>query len=295
VNDYLNVGIMINKGNTDMKLKRTLPKDRSFKQIQNHYLVEKALAEKLKKANREERKLIYATMYDELFSKVPDHTRLTRRDSEEQTLASNKTKFSLVKNFINKSTVFAEFAPGDCKFAMEVAKQVKHVYAMDISNQFNSADILPDNFTMIVFDGYNIEDIKENSIDIIFSDQLIEHIHPEDTEHHFKLAYNLLKKGGKYIFRTPQYHSGPHDISGYFSDEPEGFHLKEWTYIEIKQLLRDLNYSRLSSYWYGKGIRVAMPYLYFETTEKILDLLPKKHIQTLAKYLIPQITVVAEK
>jgi SAM-dependent methyltransferase len=281
--------------NINMKLKRPLPNNRSFEQLQNHYLVEKAIAEKLKQADREGRKLIYSTMYDELFSKVPDHPRLTRRSSEEQTALANKIKFELVRKFITKSTLFAEFAPGDCKFAIEVAKQVKHVYGIDISNQLSPNDVLPDNFTMIVYDGYNVKDIEENSLDIIFSDQLIEHIHPEDTKHHFKLAYNLLKKGGKYIFRTPQYHSGPHDISAYFADEPEGFHLKEWTYIEIKQLLRELNYSRLSSFWYAKGIKAAMPYIYFEATEKILNLLPKNRIQTLAKYLIPQITVIAEK
>ena len=52
-----------------MKLKRPLPLNRSFSQVRNHYLVEKAIAKRLKQASREERKLIYATMYDDLFSK----------------------------------------------------------------------------------------------------------------------------------------------------------------------------------------------------------------------------------
>ena len=257
--------------------------------------MEKALAEKLKQANREERKEIYATMYDELFSKVPDHTRLTRRESAEMTAWATKSKFDLVKKFINKSTVFAEFAPGDCKFAIEVAKHAKQVYGIDISVQSNPNDVIPDNFEMIVYDGYSIDGIEKNSVDIVFSDQLIEHIHPEDTKHHFELAYSILKKGGRYIFRTPPFHSGPHDVSAYFSDVPEGFHLKEWTHIEIKELLKELNYTKLSSYWNARGHKVSMPYFYFESVEKILNMLPKDRIQTLAKYLVPSITVVAEK
>ena len=75
--------------------------------------------------------------------------------------------------------------------------------------------------------------IDEESLDIVFSDQLIEHFHPEETELHFRLVNRILKKGGKYIFRTPHALTGPHDISKYFCDEPEGFHLKEWTFSEL--------------------------------------------------------------
>jgi hypothetical protein len=63
-----------------MELRESLAPDRSYEQVLNHYLVEKAIADKLKEANREERKLIYETMYDELFEKVPDHPRLKRRN-----------------------------------------------------------------------------------------------------------------------------------------------------------------------------------------------------------------------
>lgn len=64
-----------------MKLKHPPPPGRTEEQLRNHYLVEKSIAERLKRANREERKRIYREMYDELFRKVPDHPRLTRRSS----------------------------------------------------------------------------------------------------------------------------------------------------------------------------------------------------------------------
>lgn len=62
-----------------MKLLKPLPPNRTYEQILNHYLVEKKLANKLKATKSfEERKKIFAIMYDELFEQVPDHSRLLK-------------------------------------------------------------------------------------------------------------------------------------------------------------------------------------------------------------------------
>jgi len=161
-----------------MKLLKPLPANRTYEQVLNHYLVEKAIAERLRSANREERKRIYATMYDELFRKVADHSRLIQRDDEQLTRMANKSKFALVRKFLKPSSIFVEFAPGDCRFAMEVANHVKNVYAIDISDQRNHSSIAPNNFSLIIYDGYVLENIPANSVDIVFSDQFIEHLHP---------------------------------------------------------------------------------------------------------------------
>ena len=167
-----------------MKLKKRLPPDRSFNQVLNHYLVEKSIADRLKVSIREERKSIYRTMYEELFNKVPDHPRLTRRNSSYLTDVANKHKFSVVNKFIREQDIFVEFAPGDCKFALEVSKRVKQVLGIDISDQHDMAESLPGNFRLIVYDGYNLDSINDNSIDVAFSYQLIEHFHHKDTVLH---------------------------------------------------------------------------------------------------------------
>ena len=278
-----------------MKLLKPLPPGRSFEQIKNHYLVEKSIAQRLKNSNREERSLILATMYDELFSKVPDHPRLTRRHSEELTLFSNKSKVAVLGKFLNKSVSFVEFASGDCRFAFEVAKKVKYSYGIDISDQRNLKDKIPDNFKLIVYDGYNLEQLENNSIDIVFSDQFIEHLHEEDTRLHFELARRILKKGGKYVFRTPHLLTGPHDVSQYFSYKPECFHLKEWTFTEMKRMLTELEYSGFHMYWNAKGMNLRMPNSYFEICESVLGQIPKRYIRGVAKYLIPSLCGVAIK
>jgi|694.fasta_scaffold00530_26 hypothetical protein len=60
------------------------------------------LADRLRNSSKEERKNILATMYSELFERVPDHSRLTRRVSESETLAYNQSKFALIKRFLKK-------------------------------------------------------------------------------------------------------------------------------------------------------------------------------------------------
>ena len=265
---------------------------RTFDQVRNHYEVEKTIAARLKKATMEERKIIYQKMYDELFKKVPDHPRLTRRKDKKLTLVANKSKLNLVNRFINKSTVFAEFGAGDCRFATSICRSVRFVYGIDISDQTGQLDNIPDNFELIIYDGYNLE-MQEGSADVVFSDQLIEHFHPEDTEFHFELVKNILKKKGIYIFRTQHRFSGPHDISRYFSDVAEGFHLKEWTYGEIAKILKKLKYSSSRCYWSAKGVHIQMPPIYFYFVEKTLKRFPSKYRRILARYFIPCISMVA--
>ncbi len=278
-----------------MKLKRPLPEGRSLEQLENHYRVEKSIAEKLKASSREERKVIYSTMYDELFEQVPDHPRLTRRTDDNLCRLLNKNKLSMVRKFLDESTVFGEIAPGDCRFSFEVARHVKQVYGIDISDQRNPDDPEPDNFSLILFDGYTLDQVESDSIDVSFSDQLIEHLHPEDTRLHFEMVHRILRKGGRYVFRTPHFLTGPHDVSQFFCDEPEGFHLKEWTYREIRRVIQAANYSGFEGYWSFKGKFYRFPFIYFAAWEMILGMLPKKISRFLAEYLLRTVCAAAVK
>ena len=247
-----------------------------------HYEVEKEIATRLKAASRSEREVIYRTMYDELFAKVPNHSRLNIRETDDLTKKRNRRRMSLVSQFIKPDSVFLEFAPGDCRFAEEVCSRVAKVYGVDISDQSGGGRELPKNFELIVYDGYHL-DLPENSVDVVFSDQLLEHLHPEDTQHHFEIVKRILKPGGAYVFRTPHRFSGPWDISRYFSDEPEGFHLKEWTNGEMASLLSQVGYTRLSGFRYAKGKAIRLPLGFFTVTEKLLGPLPKKWLRRISR------------
>lgn len=272
----------------DIPIRIPPPSNRTYEQLLNHHQIESELALKLKNAPREERTKIFLTMYDELFAKVPDHPRLRRRKSEELTEKATIEKFSLISRHIKKDTVFAEFAPGDCYFANFTATQVKTVYGIDISDQREPGIFQPDNFKLIIYNGYDLTEIPDNSIDVFFSDQLIEHFHPDDTPLHFELVLSKLKPGGKYIFRTPHGLTGPHDISKYFSHVPTGFHLKEWTHFELNRLVKKLGYRKYRCFRYTKGRIIRLPFAYFSFFERILPLLFNKESR-ISKFIFPSI------
>jgi SAM-dependent methyltransferase len=279
-----------------MRLKRKLPKDRTLEQLKNHYEVEKAIALRVKNSTREERAALYPRIYEEIFEKVPDHPRLKARESateidggrgpglcpgvhfrrEGSSLdARGEAKLRLVKKYLKKSGAYAEFGPGDCRFASAVAPFVEHAYALDISDQRSKALKTAENFSLILYDGYRL-DLKDGSIDVVFSDQLIEHLLPEDVEFHFALARRILRDGGVYVLSTPHAFFGPHDISGYFSDAPEGLHFKEWTYSEIAKISKRLGYSFRHGFMRrGEGYR-RVPLGYFLLMETLLRHLPVK-------------------
>jgi SAM-dependent methyltransferase len=96
-------------------------------------------------------------------------------------------------------------------------------------------------------DGVNLDDFEPvNSFDLIISDQVVEHLHPEDINLHFISAFKLLKKGGKYVFYTPSYYIGPGDVSRIFGCiVAEGMHLKEYKYYELYDILKSAGFKKL--------------------------------------------------
>jgi SAM-dependent methyltransferase len=272
-----------------------LPAGRTLAQLRHHYDVEKSIADRLKTTSKAGRKLIYRDMYDELFREVPDHPRLHQRADRDSTATLNAFKLGMLKDLLTKSTLFVEIAPGDCMFVREVAARVRQAVGIDISDQRDPAKSFPGNCRLIVYDGYDTREVADGSVDLAFSDQFIEHLHPEETRDHFVFVRRLLKPGGTYIFCTPHRLTGPHDISRYFSDEPEGFHLKEWSFRELKALLRAVRFSDVRAYWYSKHTRIRVPFAAFSLVERVLGWFPKRRVRRLAKLLLPNIVVAARK
>lgn len=227
-----------------MKLRKPVPPGRTEAGLRRHWEVERALAARLLAADRPERVHLYRTLYQELFSAVPDHPQLHDESEPTQLAAKNRQKLSMLEPFLGPDTVVAEFGPGDGSFAAFIAASVARVYAIDISDQRPSSAPMPANLELVVYDGYDLP-LPAVLVDVVFSDQFLEHLHPDDMLEHLRLAHGLLRPGGRYVLRTPHRFFGPHDISAYFSTEPQGFHLKEWTYGEMANVLRAAGYRDL--------------------------------------------------
>jgi predicted SAM-dependent methyltransferase len=109
---------------------------------------------------------------------------------------------------------------------------------------------------------------------VAFSDQLMEHLHPDDAIEQLRNIHRALKPGGVYMCVTPNRVYGPSDISAFFDDEPRGFHLKEYTLREIREIFVRAGFPRAHVYIGARGRFLRCPAWCVGTVERVLDALP---------------------
>ena len=148
---------------------------RTPEQTREHYEIERALADRLRSASREERLSLYSSLYDELFQRVPHHPGLTRQQSSSETADEVAFQLKLLRPFLSADTVFLEVGPGDCTLAVAVASFVRKVYALDVST--SREQVFPENFAFKRSNGVDI-DVARASINVAYSNQLMEHLPP---------------------------------------------------------------------------------------------------------------------
>lgn len=80
-----------------MTHKRIKGECRTPEQIREHYEIEKLLADRLRHACREERRCLYASLYNELYRRVPLHPQLIRKASPQETERAISVKLKFLK------------------------------------------------------------------------------------------------------------------------------------------------------------------------------------------------------
>lgn len=271
------------------------PQPRSPERLKHHYDVERELAARMRNSSREERTELFKTLYTELYERVPDHPRFTRRETPEQSQANVEKQFRLIAPHLEPGMTFLEFAPGDCRLALEASKHCSRVIGVDISDQRNTSDPTPDNFNLIIYDGYHLDSIPDASVDVIFSYQFLEHLHPEDVPRHLDLASRLLKPGGVYILDTPHLFSGPHDISLCFGSQLDCFHFQEWTIAGLKTHLLQHGFDKA---WVYRFCKVHKSWAFNLTTsiiENMLGILPHPLRKLISRKIFLSVALMARR
>lgn len=98
-------------------------------------------------------------------------------------------------------------------------------------------------------DGIHLDRFEEpGSYDAVISDQVVEHLHPDDVVEHFRGVLAILAPGGRYVFATPHAYPGPFDVSRVFgSERAMGMHLREYTHRELVAMLRTAGFGRIEA------------------------------------------------
>lgn len=252
----------------------TVTETRTREELRQHYEVERELADRLRKATKEERRTLYSEVYDELFRRVPQHPQHTNHASPERLAADIAEKMEILAPFLKADATFLEIGPGDCEFAKTVAQKVARVLVIDVSDEITRTRELPGNLRLVISDGSSVP-VPPGSVDVAYSNQLMEHLHPDDAVDQLKQLHAALKPGGVYLCITPSRLTGPHDISGEFESEATGFHLKEYTVGDLTALFREVGFTRMRIVFGGRGRFLLLPPWTATVWEKLLGLLPR--------------------
>lgn len=232
------------------RLRQSRGDNRSLERIRAHYDLEVHLAQMLRDARKQDRRILYTQVYDELFKSLPDHPMHSRTDADSQAWIKNTVK--ILRRFLRTDMTFLEVGAGDCRLSVAVSGLVRNVVAVDVTSELVDIGTLPPNVAFHLSDGTSIS-IPKGSVDFAFSNGLMEHVHPDDAVEQLNHITAALKPGGQYLCMTPNKITGPHDVSGYFDDEPRGFHLKEYSFSELCSIFKRAGFTSVSFVVSGRG------------------------------------------
>jgi len=89
---------------------------------------------------------------------------------------------------------------------------------------------------------------KENQYDVVISSNVLEHLHPDDLMPHLRSVTRILKKGGRYILKTPHALFGPNGIESLLGVRCHvGLHLKEYCITDLRKAAGPAGFERLET------------------------------------------------
>ena len=136
--------------------------------------------------------------------------------------------------------------------------------------------------TWAVADGVHLTRFfEQDHFDVVISDQVFEHLHPDDHHTHLAEACRLLRPGGRYILRTPHRSVGPEDLSAVFGlDAPVFMHLHEADYVSLSQAMRRAGFASIGAVFGNTRFNVARASRLFFAFQHSIDRLEAAFIPT---------------
>ena len=244
---------------------------RSPDRLAAHYTLEVSLADRLRASGPGERAQVYTAVYEALFAGVPDHPQHAARTDLRRARLLQQAAF--LRRYLHAGSVYVEIGCGDAALAKLIAPSVGSAIGVDVTPALVGDDAPPPGFSFVRTDGVALG-IADGTADVAYSNQLMEHLHPDDAGAQLAEVLRILKPGGRYVCTTPNRLTGPHDISRYFSYEPQGFHLREYTHASLARLFRAAGFRAISPVVMLKGRACAPPLAAIAAVEWGLERLP---------------------
>lgn len=137
----------------------------------------------------------------------------------------------------------AAAAQGHRVGGLEVASQLFESARLKLPNQYH------DNLWLGDFQSMHIN-AHRGSYSLVYWNDVFEHIPVDEIVDYLERIHELLAPGGKLITITPNWHMRPSDVTDMFMpprSDAIGFHLKEYTLREVRDLLYQVGFARVHS------------------------------------------------
>jgi SAM-dependent methyltransferase len=219
-------------------------------QVRWHLELERSLTARLRASSPEMRWETFQACYDELYSELPwlvDTGGMVETGRWMRLLGPPPQRIH-------------EVGSGNGELAAALAAYGYEVEATDISSERGGPRREVDGLQWTVTDGVHLDRFARRApYDAVLSDQVVEHLHPDDLEVHLRSCRSILRNGGKYLVRTPHAFTGPHDVSRIFGfSEPVGMHLREYTNRQLTVGLKTAGFTRVRAVFHVPG-KLGLP------------------------------------
>jgi len=231
-------------------------------EIRKHAAVEGQLTDELLASPKYERPETFSRAYTELYAKLP-----WLKTAGTQSGAEN-----WIKLMRPGSTVF-EIGSGSGYIINALARAGFKCVGTDIASGRVEVARQKNGVTWENTDGVHLTQFTEaGAYDYVLSNQVVEHLHPDDIVTHFTEARKLLKPGGEYLMITPYAPLGPKDVSLVFGlKRPVFMHLREYYLNELIEIAKEAEFKEVMCVFTQSKLGICRPSRSFTIYSSLMD------------------------
>jgi 2-polyprenyl-3-methyl-5-hydroxy-6-metoxy-1,4-benzoquinol methylase len=208
------------------------------------FLLEKSLRERILSSTKKKRSKIVSDAYNELFASFPDHNVFDILTKDRVKIG--RLNAGLVSPLLPATARILEVGCGRGDTIHALAAMGFSCWGIEVSDSM--VNLARENGSAAIIRGTADQlNFEDGFFDCVFSQEVIEHLHPDDLPKHVQEAFRVLRPNGIFSVETPNRTTGPQDVSRGISKKAQGLHLKEYSVIELLHLLRNNGFIKVQS------------------------------------------------
>ncbi len=187
-------------------------------------------------------------MYDDIYTRVFEIYGATFSIDLDATSTPKDGTVEMLRPELNGRAIL-DVGCGAGEFLISCSRMVEPRRLVGLDVFAKDMDALEHKLTFLKRDVIRFE--LSEKFDVVVTDNVMEHIAPQDVQEHLSSIWSALEPGGTLVIFTPHRFFGPWDVTRIRDDnyagwiEAEGTHLREYTYAELASALRQAGFDDL--------------------------------------------------